>query len=89
MVKYDSEIVSECARLFPDNLKLHQLVQLGDPKALDIVFQKIGFSVDEDDILRAFRNKTEGKLLADAKRAKAIRSLYSKMFFVVDKMVQY
>lgn len=86
MIKYDAQIVNECKKLFPENTKLHEMVINGDPKAADVVFQRVGFSVDEDDILRAFRNKNESQLLLAAKRAKAIRTLYSKMFFIVDRV---
>ena len=72
--------MSEAKKLFPDSMQLHELMKAGDIKALDYVYARIGFSVDEDDIIRAFRNKKEMKLLDIANKAKAIRDFYRAMF---------
>ena len=80
MIKFNSVLMSEAKKLFPDSMELQELMKAGDAKALDYVYARIGFSVDEDDIIRAFRNKKEMKLLDIAKKAKAIRDFYQKMF---------
>jgi len=59
---------------------------MGDVKVVDVLYSKIGFYFDEDDIIKAFRNKKEMKVLEMAKRAKAIRSLYQQVMMYVDKM---
>lgn len=84
MIKFNMALIKEAKSLFPDATDLHELMQTGNRKALDYVQMKIGFMIDEDDIIRAFRNKKESKLLDMAKRAKAVRELYQKMFFVME-----
>jgi hypothetical protein len=84
MIKYTSALVKEAKNLFPDSTGLHKMMQMGDAKALDFVYSKLGLTVDEDDIVRAFRNKKEIRLLEMAKKAKAIRDFYQKMFVHID-----
>lgn len=84
MVKYDAAVLKECVRLFPEYHRLHTEVKNGSPKAIDLVYEKIGFHIDEDDILRAFRNKKEAEILECARRAKSVRDLYGKMYLQVE-----
>lgn len=80
MIKYDLTIMREAKKLFPDAGELHSMIERGDPKAVDYVHMRVGFNIDEDDILRAFRNKKESKLLEAAKRSKMVREFYQKMY---------
>lgn len=80
MIKYTNALMKEAKNLFPDSSDLHEMMRIGDTKALDFVYAKLGFVVDEDDIIRAFRNKKEMKLLELAKKAKSVRDFYQKMF---------
>ena len=85
-IKFKMDIISQAKKLFPDDTKLHELLLAGDGHgALNSIFSRLGFNIDEDDILRAFRNKKEVALLEKAKRAKNIRDLYQKIFMVVQK----
>jgi phosphatidylserine/phosphatidylglycerophosphate/cardiolipin synthase-like enzyme len=85
-VKFDRDIVETVKTLWPDWEELHLKVDRGETRiVLDVIEDQIGLDVDEDDIIRAFRNKKEYKLLEKAKRAKAIRDLYQKIFLFVDK----
>lgn len=79
-MRYDYSIIKTAQKLFPDDVELHEMLKNGNTKAVDIVYSKIGFYVDEDDILRAFRNKKENQLIEMAKRAKSIRELYQKIY---------
>ena len=80
MVKYNMSMLRDAKRLFPNMTTLHDMMKAGDPKAVDVVYAKIGFMIDEDDVVRAFRNKKEHVLLETAMRARDIRDLYQKMF---------
>lgn len=80
MHRYDYSVIRESKRLFPEDQTLHNMLISGDPKAVDVVFSRIGFNIDEDDILRAFRNKKQDKLVEVALRAKKIRELYQKIY---------
>lgn len=92
MVKYNNVIMKEAKTLFPESTDLHEMIRTGNRKAVEYVQMKIGFMLDEDDVIRAFRNKKEQNLLNMAKRAKAVRELYQKMFFAIeshdDKMAE-
>ena len=78
-------MTKEAEQLFSDNPEILSALRSGDCKALDMVFNKISFNIDEDDIIRAFRNKKEQNLLDYAKRAKAIRDFYQKLFLLIEK----
>jgi hypothetical protein len=78
-------MTKEAEQLFSDNSEILLALRNGDSKALDMVFNKISFTIDEDDIIRAFRNKKEQNLLDYAKRAKAIRDFYQKLFLLIEK----
>lgn len=84
-MKYTVEMMKMAKTLFPDNSQMHEMMRMGDPKVVDMVHAKIGFYFDEDDIIKAFRNKKEHKVLEMAKRAKAIRDLYQQMFMLMEK----
>lgn len=85
-VKYDQDLVETIQTLWPDWMDLHIKVQRGETyPVLNMIETQIGLDVDEDDIIRAFRNKKEHKLLEKAKRAKSIRDLYQKIFLFLDK----
>lgn len=84
-MKYTDEMMKMAKTLFPDNSQMHEMMRMGDPKVVDMVHAKIGFYFDEDDIIKAFRNKKEHKVLEMAKRAKAIRDLYQQMFMLMEK----
>jgi len=79
-MRYEYSIIKQAQKLFPEDAKLHTMLKCGDPKAVDLVYSKIGFYIDEDDILRAFRNKKEKQLIEMAQRAKSIRDLYQKIY---------
>lgn len=85
MYKMNKVMVKEAEQLFSDSPHILLALRAGDYKALDLVFDKIAFTIDEDDIIRAFRNKKEQKLLEYAKRAKAIRDFYQKLFLLIEK----
>jgi hypothetical protein len=84
-IKYDNNIIKQAKRLFPTDANIHKMISTGDRRLLDIVKLKIGFIVDEDDILRAFRNKKEDVLLRSAQRAKDIRDFYNQVYIEIDK----
>lgn len=85
MIKFTNDLMREAHELFPAMHELHNMMKRGDAKALDMVYNKLGFTIDEDDIVRAFRNKKEMSLLDAAKKAQQIRSFYQKMFTHIDK----
>lgn len=85
MLKYTDEMIKTAKSLFPDNTQMHDMMRTGDPRAVDMVYARIGFYFDEDDIIRAFRNKKEHKVLEMAKRVRAIRDLYQQMFMLMEK----
>lgn len=85
MFKLNKAMLKEAESLFKDHSELLSMLKSGNPKSLDLVFSMIGFNVDEDDVIRAFRNKKEQKLLDAAKKAKSIRDFYQKLFFVVEE----
>lgn len=86
MMKYTDDMIKMAKTLFPDNTDLHEMMKMGDTKVVDFLYSKLGFYFDEDDIIKAFRNKKESRVLDMAKRAKAIRELYQQVFMHVDKM---
>jgi hypothetical protein len=88
-MRYDYSIIKQAQKLFPDDSALHTMLKSGDPKAVDLVYSKIGFYIDEDDILRAFRNKKEKQLVEMAQRAKSIRDLYQKIYSQVSLAACY
>ena len=85
-IQYDEQLVSQAHTLFPEWKDLHRAMERGKSQiVLDMLFTKVGFTVDEDDIIRAFRNNKEQNLLELAKRAKQVREFYQKVFVFVDK----
>lgn len=86
MMKYTDDMMKMAKTLFPDNTQLHEAMKMGDAKVVDMLYSKLGFYFDEDDIIKAFRNKKEMKVLEMAKRVKAIRDLYQQVLAHVDKM---
>ena len=86
MMKYTDEMMKMARTLFPDNTQLHDAMIMGDSKVVDMLYARLGFYFDEDDIIKAFRNKKENRILEMAKRAKAIRDLYQQVIAHVDKM---
>lgn len=86
MMKYTDDIIKQAKALFPDNKALHDMMKCGDPKVVDMLYSRLGMFFDEDDIIKAFRNKKEIKVLEMAKRAKAIRDLYHQVMMHIDKM---
>lgn len=86
MVKYTDEMMKKAKSLFPENTEMHEMIRMGDPKVVDMMYKKLGFYLDEDDIIKAFRNKKEMRILDMAKRAKAIRELYQQMMMHIDKV---
>lgn len=85
MVKYTFAMIDEAKDLFPHATLLHKMMREGDTKALDVVQSYIGLKLDEDDIVRAFRNKKEYKILEIAQRAQNIRTLYCEMYMLIEK----
>ena len=85
IIRFSSMLIKEAKTIFPRDIELHEMMRIGDRKALDYVQIRVGFTVDEDDIIRAFRNKNEHNLLDIARRSKAIRDLYQKIFFLIDE----
>lgn len=85
MVKYTTNMMKTAKDLFPHASPLHELMRMGDTKALDLVQANLGLKIDEDDIVRAFRNKKENKILEAAKRVQKIRGLYCEMFYLIEK----
>lgn len=83
-IKYDYSIIKMVNKLFPEDTSMKMSAQNGDRNLLDMVYNKIGFHIDEDDVLVAFRNKKEQRILDMAKRAKAIRDLYQKIFLAIE-----
>lgn len=84
MVKYSDEIVKKMKTLFGDNPLMMEMTKQGDPKLIDMLYSRLGFYLDEDDIIKAFRNKKEQRVLDMAKRAKSIRELYQQVLSFVD-----
>lgn len=86
MIKFKSEMCQEAKELFPDFRELHESMTRGDStKVLDLLYSKLNFIIDADDIIRAFRNKKEQDLLDQAKKAKTIRDFYQKTFAFIHK----
>ena len=86
MMKYTDEMIKKAKTLFPENTELHEMMRAGSPKVVDVLYTKLGFCLDEDDIIKAFRNKKEMRVLEMAKRAQAIRELYQQVIMFVDKV---
>ena len=84
MVKFTDDMMKKARTLFPDNVMLLDMMRAGDVKVVDVLYSKLGFYLDEDDIIKAFRNKKEQRVLEMAKRAKAIRDLYQQVIAHVD-----
>lgn len=84
MVKFTDDMIKKAKTLFPDNVMLLDMMRRGDVKIVDVLYGKLGFHLDEDDIIKAFRNKKEYRVLDMAKRAKAIRDLYQQVIAHVD-----
>lgn len=84
MVKFTDDMIKKAKTLFPDNVLLLDMMRKGDVKVVDALYSKLGFYFDEDDIIKAFRNKKEHRVLEMAKRAKAIRDLYQQVIAHVD-----
>lgn len=85
MIKFDHSVIKQAKALFPDNIMLHDTMRAGDgTKVLNFLHMKLGFTMDEDDVIRAFRNKKEFRVLEVAKRAKAIRDLYQQVFMAIE-----
>jgi len=85
-IKYDPQLISQANKLFPEFTDLHVAMRLGKTQpALDLIFSRVGFILDEDDVIRAFKNKKEHKIFDLAKKAKEVRDFYQKMFVFVDK----
>ena len=84
MVKFTDDMIKKAKTLFPDNVVLLDMLRKGDAKVVDVLYGKLGFYLDEDDIIKAFRNKKEQRVLEMAKRAKAIRDLYQQVIAHVD-----
>jgi len=86
MIKFDHAMIKQAKQLFPDSVVLHDMMRSGNAiRVLDFLQMKIGFTMDEDDVIRAFRNKKEFRVLEMAKRAKAIRDLYQQVFMLIEK----
>ena len=86
MIKFTDDMIKKAKVLFPDNVILNDLMRKGDSKVVDVLYGKLGFYLDEDDIIKAFRNKKELRVLEMAKRAKAIRDLYQQVIAHVDSI---
>lgn len=85
MNKFNSDLISDAKKLFPESTDINSMMQSGDIRVLDLIYSRVGFNIDEDDIIRAFRNKKENDLLEKAKQAKSIRDFYQKLFAFVHK----
>ena len=85
MIKYTDDMMKKAKMLFPDNTPLLEMMRVGDPKVVDMIYSRMGFYLDEDDIIKAFRNKKENRILEMAKRVKAIRELYQQVLAHIDK----
>lgn len=85
MIKYTDDMMKKAKMLFPDNAPLLEMMRVGDPKVVDMIYSRMGFYLDEDDIIKAFRNKKENRILEMAKRVKAIRELYQQVLAHIDK----
>jgi len=83
-VVYTDKMIEDAKTLFPEWKELHNAMDLGQSTASDLLYPKIGFYVDEDDIIKAFRNKKEHNILEIAKRSRAVRLLYQQMVSLVD-----
>lgn len=86
MIKFTDDMIKKTKVLFPDNAPLLDMMRKGDAKVVDALYSKLGFYLDEDDIIKAFRNKKEYKVLEIAKRAKAVRDLYQQVLAHVDSV---
>lgn len=84
MVKYSDDIMKQMRQLFGDNLVMMDMARRGDTALVSALHSKLGFYLDEDDIIKAFRNKKEHRVLEMAKRAKAVRDLYQQVWHFVD-----
>ena len=59
MVKFTEDMIKKAKTLFPDNVVLLDMMRKGDAKVVDVLYGKLGFYLNEDDIIKAFRNKKE------------------------------
>lgn len=84
MVMFTDEMKAEAKSIFPQWTELHTHMENGNVKIVDMIYGQIGLALDEDDIIKAFRNKKEHKILEIAKRTKAIRALYQDVLFHID-----
>lgn len=85
-IKYDEKLIRQTVKMFPEWTELHENMRLGKTQpVLEFLYSRVGFSVNEDDVIRAFRNKKENKILQLAERAKNVRELYQKVYLFLDK----
>jgi adenylate kinase family enzyme len=79
MVKYDKKLLKTAIELFPRDLSMHEMIKKGSVRVIEHIHKQIKFYVDEDDIIRAFRNKNEKSLLEYAQRSKDVRQFYQEV----------
>lgn len=85
-VKYDERLIKQAVKVFPEWKELHDNMRGGKTQpVLDMIHSRVGFVLDEDDVIRAFRNNKQDQLLQVAKKTKDIRDLYQKVFVFLDK----
>lgn len=85
-VKYDEKLIKQATKVFPQWKELHDNMRSGKTQpVLDMIHDQVGFVVDEDDVIRAFRNNKQDKLLDLAKKSRDVRELYQKVFLFLDK----
>ena len=85
MIKYNKKILKDAMELFPNDKMMHDMIKTGNVRVIEHTHKHIKFYVDEDDIIRAFRNKKEKSLLEYAQRAKDVRQFYQEIVECFDK----
>lgn len=85
MIKYNKEILKNAIELFPKDKSMHDMIRNGNVRVIEHVYKHVKFYVDEDIIIKAFRNKKEKNLLQYAERSQSIRKLYQDIVECFDK----
>lgn len=88
MITYPTDFVEKCKKVFPTYEDLHYLLNRNDKRVGELLYDAMGFSLDEEQIISMFRNKKEQKILEAAKRAKVKRELYREWATIIDNFAE-
>lgn len=84
-MKYDFKLIQKAKKLFPNEVRLHDMMKAGDRKAIDYVYSlyekhRVEFVLDEDSIIKLFKNNQQDKMLSIAVLSRDTRKLFKDMY---------